>query len=72
VQTNANKNKQNSFHLLAFIFANRDFSKGYGQRNKKSTRVSGCVQNVSDGHFYPHLWRGQAVGRVVGQPENPE
>jgi hypothetical protein len=48
VQKNAPKKKQNGFHLLAFIFPNRDFSKGYGQRNKQNpARVSGCVQNVS-------------------------
>jgi hypothetical protein len=34
-QGNANKRKQNGFHLLSFIFPNRDFSMGYGRKNKK-------------------------------------
>jgi hypothetical protein len=30
-----NKSKQNRLHLLAFIRPNRDFSTGYGRKNKK-------------------------------------
>jgi hypothetical protein len=48
MQANAHKRKQNRFQLLPFISPNRDFSKGYGRRNKNnSARISGCVQSVS-------------------------
>jgi hypothetical protein len=41
-----------SLDFLGFIRPNRDFSKGYEQKNKKkSTRVSGCAQNVSRALF---------------------
>jgi hypothetical protein len=54
MQTNANKNKQNSFHLLPFISPNRDFSMGYERRNKNiRVLVSGCVQNVSSRRAQP-------------------
>jgi hypothetical protein len=33
--------------LLGFIRPNRDFSIGYGRKNKKSTRVSSCMRSVS-------------------------
>jgi hypothetical protein len=36
VQGKANKTKQKSLDLLGFIWPNPDFSKGYGQKNKKS------------------------------------
>jgi hypothetical protein len=50
--------------FLGFIRPNRDFLMGYERKNKKkSTRVSGCVQNVSDAlsSFLPGggLWQGQ-------------
>jgi hypothetical protein len=50
-QANPNKTKQKSLDFLGFIRRNRDFSKGYGRKNKKKTRVSSCVQNVSGGFF---------------------
>ena len=54
IQAKANKNKQNRFHLLSFIFPNRGFSMGYNRfQIKKPTGVSGCVQNVSCGCATP-------------------
>jgi hypothetical protein len=51
--------------LLGFIRPNRDFSKGYERKNKKkSTRVSGCMQNVSDG--VPLLSPGRCLGAAPG------
>jgi hypothetical protein len=35
VKENANKNKVNRFYFLLFVLPNRDFSKGYEQKNKK-------------------------------------
>jgi hypothetical protein len=52
IQTNPSKTKQKSLDLLGFIRLNRGFSMGYEQKNKKkSSRVSSCVQNVSNRIF---------------------
>jgi hypothetical protein len=68
VQTNGNKTKQNSFHLLAFIFPNGDFSMGYGRKNKKNrARVSSCVQNVSSAPF-PSAAAGRIEARTSSRP----
>ena len=46
-EANPNGTKQKRLDLLGFIRQNRDFSMGYERKNqKKSTRVSGCAQNV--------------------------
>jgi hypothetical protein len=70
VQTNPNKTKQKSLDFLGFIRPNRDFSKGYERKSKKnSTRVSGCVQNVSNALFTSfiggHVWQGRVQNLAI-------
>ena len=45
---NANKNKQNRFHLLAFTFPNLDFSMGYGResKNQSNSRLKLCAKRL--------------------------
>jgi hypothetical protein len=58
-QTNPNKTKQSCLDFLGFIRPIRDFSMGYKRKIKKSTRVSGCVQNVS-----PRRFRANQLNRI--------
>jgi hypothetical protein len=54
-----------SLDLLGFIRPNRDFSMGCERKNKKnSTRVSGCVQDVSSAHSPILFSRGVAKARL--------
>jgi hypothetical protein len=70
MQGNASKKAFIAFHWLSFIFPNRDFSMGYGQKIEKSNRVSGDVQNVSVAHF-PSFRLHPSVGgaRMIFEPE---
>jgi hypothetical protein len=43
VQANPNKTKQNCLDFLGFVRPNRDFSKGYEQKNKKNRLASQVV-----------------------------
>jgi hypothetical protein len=46
-QANPNKTKQKSLDFLGFIRPNRDFSKGYEQKNKKNRLASQVVCKTS-------------------------
>jgi hypothetical protein len=62
IQANPNKTKPKSLDLLGFIRPNRDFSKGYERKNKKSTRVSSCMRNVSSATHSHSLPRRRGAG----------
>jgi hypothetical protein len=61
VQANPNKTKQNCLDFLGFIRPNRDFSKGYEQKNKKNRLASQVVFKTSQ--TLPHSIRRTPVGQ---------
>jgi hypothetical protein len=70
LQANPNKTKQKSLDFLGFLWPNRDFSEGYGEKNKKVaaclTRLQGCVQNQCDNGAWEEL--GPPVERPATAP----
>jgi hypothetical protein len=50
-QANPNKTKQNCLDLFGLIRPNRDFSKGYEQKNKKNQLASQVVCKTSQADF---------------------
>jgi hypothetical protein len=64
-QANPNKTKQKSLDFLGFIRPNRDFSMGYGQKNKKNRLASQvvCETSQAPSHFFLARSRQRRAGR---------
>jgi hypothetical protein len=59
-----NKTKQISLDFLGFIRPNRDFSKGYGQKNKKNRLASQVVCKTSQTALLSLLDGGRRLGKL--------
>jgi hypothetical protein len=64
IQINPSKTKQNYLVLLGFIRPNRDFSMGYGEKNKKNRLASQVVCKTSQTNFSSVLSH-QAAGKAL-------